>query len=90
MYTQSYVLTEPGGPHCAISQCKSCGSSRLTDLNSEVCIHFSGLKGLDVEPIFVFPKLKVCLDCGFVDANLSEGALEQVREGTKEGRAASA
>jgi hypothetical protein len=40
----------------AILQFKSCGSSRLSDLTSEGCIHFSGFAGLDAQPIFGVPK----------------------------------
>lgn len=62
------------------SECKSCGSTNLTDLTAEVCIHFPGLNGLAVEPVFAFPKLKICLDCGFIESNLSKGELRQLKE----------
>jgi len=60
------------------------------DLNAEVCIHFPGLVGLNIESIFVFSKLTVCLGCGFVQSNLSEKELKQVREGTEKAKGASA
>ena len=27
-------------------------------------IHFPGMKGLDIAPVWVFPPILVCLDCG--------------------------
>jgi hypothetical protein len=61
--------------------CKSCAASNLVELNAELCIHFPGLKGLQVEPIFAFPKLKVCLYCGSIQSNFSANELDRVREG---------
>ena len=74
----------------AISGCKSCGSSKLAELTAEVCIHLPGLRGLDVDPIYAFPKLRICLECGLVQANLTEEELKQVREGEKKARGTSA
>jgi hypothetical protein len=65
-----------------ILQCRSCSASSLVELNSEICIHFPGLKGVDVEPIFAFPKLTVCLDCGSVQSDLSAKELDNVKEST--------
>jgi hypothetical protein len=45
--------------------CLSCGSGNQTELSAETVIHFSGLKNLDKCGVWVFPKLWVCLDCGF-------------------------
>jgi len=60
-----------------ILQCRSCSASSLVELDSEICIHFPGLKGLDV---FAFPKLTVCLDCGSIESNLSAKELGEVKE----------
>lgn len=60
--------------------CRSCPAGHVVELNSEVCMHSPGLKGLDVEPIFVFPKLKVCLRCGSIQFGLSATELHRVRE----------
>lgn len=62
------------------SECKSCRSTNLADLTAEVCIHFPGLIALAVEPVFAFPKLKICLDCGFIESNLSKRELRQLKE----------
>jgi len=62
---------------------RSCSASSLVKLNSEICIHFSGPKGLDMEPIFAFPKLTVCLDCGSIQSDLSAKELDNIKESTK-------
>lgn len=64
-----------------LSVCRSCAASHLVELNAEICIHFRGLKGLDVEPMLAFPKLTVCLYCGSIQSNLSTEELSRVREG---------
>lgn len=61
--------------------CSSCAASTLVELEAEMCIHFRGLAGLDVEPILAFPKLRVCLYCGFIRSDLSAQELSRVREG---------
>jgi hypothetical protein len=63
-----------------ITQCKSCSSSRLLELDAEMCLHFPVLGGLDKPPIFASAKLFVCRDCGSVQYNLSESDLARVRE----------
>jgi hypothetical protein len=47
--------------------CKSCQSENQRNLNGEIALHFPGLKGLDKPVVWVFPKLLVCLDCGFTE-----------------------
>ena len=45
--------------------CLSCASGNQAEFGGEILIHFSGLENLDKPPVWVFPKLLVCLDCGF-------------------------
>ena len=45
--------------------CLSCGSRKLAEFSAEMIIHLPGLKNLDNSGIWVFPKLTVCLGCGF-------------------------
>jgi hypothetical protein len=45
--------------------CLSCGSNKQSEFSAEMLIHFGGLKNLDKPGVWVFPKLLVCLDCGF-------------------------
>jgi hypothetical protein len=42
---------------------------------AEINIHFSGLKNLDKPGVLVFPKILVCLDCGFSRFTAPEAAL---------------
>jgi hypothetical protein len=55
--------------------CRSCGSENQTELGAEINIHFPGRKGLDKPAVLVFPKLVVCLDCGFAQFTLPEAEL---------------
>ena len=47
--------------------CKSCQSSNLRNFTAEINIHFPGFDGLTKPTVLVFPKLLVCLDCGFTE-----------------------
>ena len=60
--------------------CASCLSSNQMEFPAEIAIHFSGLKNLDRPGPFVFPKLLVCLDCGFAGFTLAESELRLLRE----------
>jgi hypothetical protein len=44
-------------------------------------IHFSGLKNLDKPGVWVFPKLFVCLDCGFSEFTVPEPELALLASG---------
>ena len=61
-------------------RCGSCSSVNVTELATETCLHFTGLSGLNVEPIFLFPRAVVCLDCGSMQSNLAEKEIEQVKK----------
>ena len=55
--------------------CEVCGSANETKCGAEVNIHFPGPMNLDEPGFFVFPKLAVCLDCGFTQFTLPEHEL---------------
>jgi hypothetical protein len=55
--------------------CKACGSDDHSEFDAEINVHFSGLKDLDKPAVLVFPKLSVCLDCGFTEFTLRESEL---------------
>jgi predicted nucleic-acid-binding Zn-ribbon protein len=61
-------------------QCKSCGSHNQTEFNAEINVHFPGLKNVDKTAVLVFPKLLLCLDCGFTEFTLSESELHILDE----------
>ena len=69
--------------------CKSCLSEKQTEFGSEINIDFRGRKGLDRSALLVFPKLVVCLDCGFTEFAISENELWQLRQGAEAPKAAS-
>jgi hypothetical protein len=55
-------------------RCKACGSDNRTGFDAEINVHFPGLKNVD-KPVLVFPKLLVCLACGFTEFTLRESEL---------------
>jgi hypothetical protein len=55
--------------------CRSCGSENQTKFSAEINIHFLGLKNMDKSAVLVFPKLLVCLDCGFTEFITAETEL---------------
>jgi len=55
--------------------CGRCTSAREKEFAAEINIHFSGLKNLDKPSVLVFPKILVCLDCGFSRFTAPEDAL---------------
>jgi len=62
--------------------CRSCGSGNRREFGTEINIHFPGLEGLDKPAVLVFPKVVVCLDCGFTQFTLPETELRQLRAGS--------
>jgi hypothetical protein len=48
--------------------------------NGEIAIHFPGLEGLDKPIVWVFPKVLVCLSCGFTEFAIPETELRQLAE----------
>jgi hypothetical protein len=61
--------------------CKSCSSENHRKFSSEIIVHFAGLRNLDTPPVFVFPRLLVCLDCGFTEFVIPEAEVRQLGEG---------
>ena len=62
--------------------CKSCQSEHQDTLNGEIAIHFPGLKGLNKPIVWVFPKLLVCMNCGFTEFTVPERELSVLVKGT--------
>jgi predicted nucleic-acid-binding Zn-ribbon protein len=56
-------------------RCKACGSVNHSEFDAEMNVHFPGLKNLVKPPVMVFPKLLVCLACGFTEFALTESEL---------------
>jgi hypothetical protein len=60
--------------------CKSCQAGNVTEFGAEINIHFPFPEGLDEPAVLVFPKLEVCLGCGFTNFTLPETELCQLAE----------
>jgi hypothetical protein len=63
------------------AKCKKCFSRRSEIFNGEIAIHFPGLKGVDKPIVWVFPKMRVCLECGLADFVIPERELNVLRHG---------
>jgi hypothetical protein len=62
--------------------CKGCHSDKPSVFNGEIAIHFPGLEGLNKSIVWVFPKLVVCLRCGFAEFAVPERELEVLEKGS--------
>jgi hypothetical protein len=62
--------------------CKSCQSLRRETFNGEIAIHFSGIAGLKKPVVWTFPRVVVCLDCGFTEFSLPARELHVLVNGT--------
>ena len=61
--------------------CKRCTSDSQRAFSGEVAIHFCGLKGLEAPIVWSFPKLLVCLECGFTEFTVPERELSVLATG---------
>ena len=61
--------------------CKSCKSDNQREFGAEINIHFPGREALDKPAVFVFPKLLLCLRCGFTEFTITEAELNRLGEG---------
>jgi hypothetical protein len=59
--------------------CKSCGSKQ-GGFTAEIAIHSPGLKGI-AKPVWVFPKVLVCRNCGNAEFTVPETELRRLEEG---------
>ena len=60
--------------------CRSCASEKQGQFIAEINIHFSGMKNLDKPSVWVFPKLVVCMECGFTEFFVPESELRLLSE----------
>lgn len=58
--------------------CNSCRSTNQSLFPSEMNIHFSGFQNLDKPTVWAFPKLLICLDCGFVESRIERAELRRL------------
>lgn len=62
--------------------CKKCGSDHLAEYGSEINLHSPLNDDLDKQALLLFPKLLVCLKCGFTEFTLSESELPLLSDRT--------
>ncbi len=58
--------------------CTVCASANQVEFATEMAIHFSSK---DKPHVFAYPKLLVCLDCGFSRCTIPETELHVLRQG---------
>jgi hypothetical protein len=59
--------------------CKACQSANHREFPAEINVHFPGYGNLTKPTVWLFPKLLVCLDCGFTKFVIGEAELRQLR-----------
>jgi hypothetical protein len=62
--------------------CRSCASPNEKKFKAEMNIHFPGSEGLVKPTVWVFPKVVVCLECGFAEFVIPETELCRLAEDT--------
>jgi hypothetical protein len=55
--------------------CALCTSGNQAEFIAEINIHLGGLKNIDNPGVLAFPRLLVCLDCGFTHFTAAEAQL---------------
>src|SRR5271165_6815087 len=63
--------------------CSSCTSENRLEFGAEMIFHFPGLEALDKPVVWVFPKLLVCMDCGFTEFAIPETELALLASGMR-------
>jgi hypothetical protein len=61
--------------------CRSCGSETQTEFASEISVHVLGLENVNEPTVMVFPRLLVCMNCGFTELTLAERELGLLGKG---------
>lgn len=64
--------------------CKSCYSVSQREFPAEINIHFPGLRNLEKRTVWAFPKLLVCLNCGFTEFVMGNRERERLRDESSE------
>jgi hypothetical protein len=64
--------------------CTACTSERQAEFGVEMNIHFPGREGLGKPAVWVFPKVLVCLDCGFTEFSIPKTELALLAGGYAE------
>lgn len=59
--------------------CRSCGSE-TSQFNSEITIHYSGMKNIDNPGVMLFPQVTVCLRCGVAEFTVPKDEVHLLEE----------
>ena len=59
--------------------CISCKSANEKEFPAEINVHFPGPEGMDKPTVWVFPQLRICLDCGLTQFTMAKAEVEQLR-----------
>jgi hypothetical protein len=65
--------------------CRLCQSENQGSFGSEMNIHFPRREGIYMPTVMVFPKVVVCLECGFTEFVVEKEELRRLAEGSEEG-----
>jgi hypothetical protein len=68
--------------------CPLCASRNQAEFPAEIALHFPGLANWDKPHVFIFPQALVCLECGFLQCEIPENQLRELREGRASSAAA--
>ena len=68
--------------------CESCASRNQAEYPAEIAVHFLGRENLSKPHILIFPKVLVCIACGFSRFTVQEAELRLLKDGTAASRAA--
>jgi|SRR5580704_649868 hypothetical protein len=68
----------------AAMSCRSCGSKSQTKFAAEMSVHVLGLENVDKPAVSLFPRLLVCMNCGFTELTLAEEELRLLGKGPAE------
>jgi hypothetical protein len=62
-------------------RCDSCNSENQLLCPAEISLHYPERKNLTERPVWIFPTLRVCLDCGVTQFVISEAELKMLVAG---------
>lgn len=64
--------------------CRSCQSGKQQSFPSEINVHFPGRENLSKPTVMAFPKILICLNCGFAEFQVPTAELQRLAEGFAE------
>lgn len=61
--------------------CKSCHVDKEAVFDGEIALHFPGLNGLGKPIVWVFPLVRVCLECGVAEFDIPKRQMRVLSDG---------